>query len=128
MILHFRGWLSQYAVINGLHGDDYRRITIFTFGGSFSADDHNFGGKSMHNSISRIEIDMERHSYTSRRLTNISCPTFGRSINANSNQHGHYMRVVFCEKSKTIHLFGQKFARHYSIKLKSLTNAQTIQN
>ena len=109
------GGYSKFAVVHGSDdSDDYQRITIYQFGASMF---NGLGGTRM---IDRIDIDMETHSYTSSCLTNVSCPHF-------ATKYGH-MHVVFCKKSQTIHVFGQKFERHmhYSIKLQTLSNAQTL--
>ena len=76
----FGGCYGQFAVINDDSGD-YQRITIYQFGGSGFA---RYGS----NIVNRVDIDMKTHSYTSRRLKNISCPQ-------SSNQYDR-MHIVFC--------------------------------
>ena len=113
----FGGCYSQFAVIHGNDdSDDFQRITIYKFGGSLF---ESHGNRKI-NTINRVDINMKTHSYTIKRLTNITCPQFAK-------EYGR-MHVVFCQKSQTIHLFGQKFDKHYSIKLETLSNAQTAEN
>ena len=107
--------MSCYTVINDPNLSDNKHITIYKFGSYSSSTLY----ASNRDAINRIDIDVETHSYKITQLTSIKCPKLSH------NQS--FAHVVFCQKSKTIHLFEKAFARHYSIKLQTLTNAQTVQ-
>ena len=74
-----------------------------------------FGGKKKFNwqqspSIKRLRVDIKAQSYKIEQLYGIKCP----------ETDNDYWHVVFCQKSQTIHLFEQKFNKHFSIQLESL--------
>ena len=110
---------SCFVVIDGLNysdsdNDNSKHITIYKFGSTREVPGEDW------DTISRIDIDMETHSYKIKRLTSVKCP----DLEHNRHRRWH---VVFLRKSQTIHLFGRRFKKNYSIKLETLNNAKTIE-
>ena len=102
---------------NGSCDNDIQHITIYKFGSYYNGTSLIHVGEKF-DTISRLDINMKTNSYKIRRLTSIKCPK--------SYDDNKYWHAVFCQKSQTIHLFEQKFKKHYFIKLEKLQNAKTV--
>ena len=105
----------QYVVVNNNNiniDDKYsdKDIMIYVFRGKIGRGDFGYDRCL----IGRIDIDTQANIYSMRVLSKVQSPT-SRCL---------YWHVIFCAKSRTIHLFEDKFEMHYSISLETLNKPQ----
>ena len=111
---------ARFVIVDD-HGDDdnnddnckpnQNNICVFSFGGIINR---------KHELISRIDINIQTNTYTKSDLANVKCP-----IVIGHGDTDCHVHVIFCKKSKMIHIFGPTFAEHYCIKLDVLNKGKT---